>query len=206
MNVCAKMLCRLSCFHYPVPSITVDVFLIFLRNPLLSDLIAFQRFQGLTILLLDDFNELGTARLDNTFKRQWFSVEIFSILTSISTKTLGNGMGETGWYSVGVVGVGSSVGMTGFLDVKAPEDACDCDEQGLFSDLLSGTDSATPSEGGIALLIRIREIRLQVSVGVERMWIGIVFRVVINLPSVCFREKMVKIQPRDFPRWWILWE
>ena len=98
-------------------------------------------------------------------------------------------------YRVGVVGVGSSVRMAGFLDVEAPEDACDCDEQGLFSDLLSGTDSTTPSEGGIALLIRIREIRLQVSVGVERMWIGIVFWVVINLWSVCFHERWSRYSP-----------
>ena len=73
--------------------------------------------------------------------------------------------------------------MTCFLDVEAPEDTRHGDEEGLFGNLLAGTNSATPSEGRVTLLIRIREILFQVPIGIERMWIGVVFGVVINLLS-----------------------
>ena len=73
-------------FKDQIPSITIDSFLIFFRNTLIDNFITLQRFQRLTILLLDDFNEFGTTRFNDSFKRQGFSVEVFSILGKISTR------------------------------------------------------------------------------------------------------------------------
>jgi len=73
--------------------------------------------------------------------------------------------------------------VAGFLDVEAPEDAGDGDKEGLFGDLLTRTDSATPSERRVALSIGIREIFRQIPVGIERMWVRIIFGIMVNLQS-----------------------
>ena len=87
-------------------------------------------------------------------------------------------MGE---YSVCIICMRCAVGVDGFSDVEAPEDSCDCNEEGLFGYLLAGTDSSSPTEGGVSLLIGVCEVACEVSVGVEGMGIRVIFRVVIDL-------------------------
>ena len=133
--------------------------------------------QRLMTFLLHDFNKLWSTWFDDTFKRQGLRVEVFSILF-ISTWGKGCGL-----YSIGVVGVGSSVGVGGLADIEAPEDARYSDEQGLFSDLLAGTDSPAPAKRRVSLLIGVCEVSLEVSIGIERMRIRVIFGIVIYLMS-----------------------
>jgi len=86
-----------------------------------------------------------------------------------------------------------AVRVTGLSDVKSPKDSGDGDKERLLSNLLSGTDSSSPTKRRVSRLRRIREVLLQETIWVEGMWIGIILGIVIDLSvSLRYNEKVLE--------------
>jgi hypothetical protein len=86
-----------------------------------------------------------------------------------------------GRYSKSIVGMFSAVRITGLPDVETPKNTRDGDEERLFSDLLSRTNSSSPTERRVSRLSRVSKVLLQETIGVEGMRIGIIFGVMVDL-------------------------
>jgi hypothetical protein len=86
-----------------------------------------------------------------------------------------------GRYSKSIVGMFSAIRITSLSDVEPPKDTRNGDEERLLSDLLSGTNSSSPTERRVSRLSGICKVLLQEPIGIERMRIGIIFGVMVDL-------------------------
>jgi hypothetical protein len=107
--------------------------------------------------------------------------ELVHLTRKIECQEQSQATGMKGRYSKSIVGMFSAIRITGLSDVKAPKNTRDGDEERLLSDLLSRTNSSSPTERRVSRLSRVSKVLLQETIGVEGMRIGIIFGVMVDL-------------------------